>query len=577
MGCIARISFGQEQLNGNSYTHEGCLLMGSRIKNHFVNCKHLIAEGVITHHYKHKYSDCNHQILTLIYDTLKHSHAHQPNGCRTNRIMTTTNRFSFSLPSQVLIGAILGVLVGLFFGDDCKVLQPIGTIYVTLLQAVVYPYLICTLLSGLGKLTPQTAINLFKSGWIVYVALLVLTFSVITILSTTIPISTTGIAAAIPTVQPPPDLLSLLVPSNIFNALAENLVPAVVIFFTLFGVMLQHAKNKNSLFNILDTVSEACLGFWNWLVKFAPYGVFSLLAVTAGTIKYTQLKDVGEYIVLFFIGTLLLAFWLIPAIISSLVPVSYRRIMQELRSALIISFATTLSVVALPYIFNVVQKLVAEADDFPQKENKETTNELINTTLSISYPFAQLGNFFISLFILFAAVYYNQPLESSQQILLPIVSFFASIGSPSTAINAINFTSNWLHLPSDVLNLYISLTPLTRYGQVLASVMGIMFMTIILTFAYYKKLHVQFKKLAAHLIIAVIFFGGFATVFKNFIPNQAVKIYQRLGNSSLPHTLTSNVKVTMLPPFDESKDVPAYCSRRLTVPLAEKWYFARGL
>ena len=60
------------------------------------------------------------------------------------------SRYAARLPLWVLIGAGLGILVGVFFGDDATILRPIGTTYVKLMQVVVFPYIICSLLHGLG-------------------------------------------------------------------------------------------------------------------------------------------------------------------------------------------------------------------------------------------------------------------------------------------------------------------------------------------------------------------------------------------------------------------------------------------
>ena len=71
---------------------------------------------------------------------------------------------SINLSIWVIIGALLGILCGAFFGDYAAVLQPIGAVYVMLLQMVVFPFLISALLHGLGSLTPPTAWRLLKSG-----------------------------------------------------------------------------------------------------------------------------------------------------------------------------------------------------------------------------------------------------------------------------------------------------------------------------------------------------------------------------------------------------------------------------
>ncbi len=88
---------------------------------------------------------------------------------------------------MVLVGAAAGILVGVFFGDGARVLQPIGDIYAKLLEVAVYPYLVCSLLHGLGRLTPSAAWRLFRSAWIYYIAVWALTFGVLIILAIGIP------------------------------------------------------------------------------------------------------------------------------------------------------------------------------------------------------------------------------------------------------------------------------------------------------------------------------------------------------------------------------------------------------
>lgn len=73
-----------------------------------------------------------------------------------------------SLPVWILLGALAGILAGLAFGERTGVLQPIGDAYAKMLQMAVYPYLICSLLGSLGRLTPKMAWRLLGSSWYVY-------------------------------------------------------------------------------------------------------------------------------------------------------------------------------------------------------------------------------------------------------------------------------------------------------------------------------------------------------------------------------------------------------------------------
>jgi proton glutamate symport protein len=240
-----------------------------------------------------------------------------------------------NLASWVLVGAVAGVIAGVTFGESCAILSPIGFIYVGLLQAAVYPYLISSLLHGLGSLDPEKAWRLFKSGWIFYVAAWVVTFACLAALAHAIPPVQPAVIGDTPVQQQSiSKLLGLLIPSDLFTALSQNYVPAVVIFCIFYGVALQTIKDKAPLLSMLETVRLASLRFWNWIVRLAPFGVFALFAVTAGTTAVTGLVNMSFYLVLFLLGAGILTFWVLPALISALAPVGHREVVRELQAAL---------------------------------------------------------------------------------------------------------------------------------------------------------------------------------------------------------------------------------------------------
>jgi ABC-type amino acid transport substrate-binding protein len=264
--------------------------------------------------------------------------------------------------------------------------------------------------------------------------------------------------------------------------------------------------------------------------------------------------NLSEFLILFFIGTLLLIFWILPIIISSLTNISYKSLLFELSNALIISAATTLSVVALPFIRTATANLLGAKKI---KENETEMEDIIKTINSIGYPFAQLGNFFIYIFILFALLYFNHPIDHFHYIVLPFIAFFSSIGSPSTSIDAVSLLSNWLGLPvTNTTNLYIGLLPLIRYTQVLASVMGFAFLSILISFALFDSLRVNYKRVIAHLVSAFCLVTLLVLSLNNFFPSPGEKSFERLNRFTISPQLVKNVKVTFLPPFNEAEASP---------------------
>lgn len=395
----------------------------------------------------------------------------------------------------VAAAGALGILAGLFLGDYAQVFRPVGKAYVLMLEVAVYPYLICSLLHGLGSMSPAGALKLFRLGWKFYAALWIVTFAVLVALSM-------GIPAAMPTSLEPraetaagPDLLTLLIPSDPFASLSMNYVPAVVLFCFFFGIALQHVREKTELLSVLESIRLTSLQFWNAVVRFAPLAVFALFADLAGTLHLRGLEELSIYFLLLFAGCLILAFWILPACISIFVPVKHTEIVRDLRSAFLIVVATTLSVSALPYISAATERLAkASGADGPDMAN------VIRTNLAVAYPLGQLGNFFVYLFILFAMFRFGVAPDPSVAVALPLVSLLSGIGSPTSSVDAVDFLSKWLGLPSQTTALYVSLMTLTRYGQVVVSVAGFAFLSFGVTLAYGGKLQLRWRRLSWVLI-----------------------------------------------------------------------------
>lgn len=443
-----------------------------------------------------------------------------------------------SLAGWIGVGAACGLATGILAGESCKILQPVGNAYVMLLESVVYPYLISSLLHGLGRLSPQMALRLLKKSWPFYLAAWAGTLGIIYLLSQAFPAAPPPIVVdASAMARSGPDFLRLILPGNIFRDLANNYVPAVVMLSVLFGVAIQGIAGKDRVLDILALVRTACVKIWNWVVMLAPVAVFAMFAYTAGTTELAKAGGLAVYVALFLIVCGLLAFFAIPAVLSALIPVRYRDVILDLRNALTLALVTTLSVVALPYIQQAAEKL-AKANGI----DDDAHGEIIETCLAVNYPLGQLGNFFVFFFILFVAFYTRTPLSAGEQVALPFMTLFSCFGSPTSTVNAVDFLGSWLQLPGRPTDLYVETMMITRYGQVALSVMGFAFLTFLMTFNYYGKIKIRLGKLAAYAgvlvaCVAGLGWGGHALLVE--VLNQPQETY--LG-FTLPAKLTQGVE-----------------------------------
>ena len=204
--------------------------------------------------------------------------------------------------------------------------------------------------------------------------------------------------------------LDLIIPANPFEAFNQNNVPAIVLLAILYGLAVEGMPNRQTLFDMLEVVRAASIRIWNWIVRIAPLGVFALFADTAGTIRADQLGGLILYITLFLAGTAILAFIVLPLVLSTLTSTSYRELLLELQPALVLAAVTTLSVVALPFVQRAAERVIARTG----RPVDEETSDVIQTSLSLSYAFARLGNYFCYLLILYAVFTAKVQLTSAE-------------------------------------------------------------------------------------------------------------------------------------------------------------------
>ncbi len=460
---------------------------------------------------------------------------------RTMPILRKVRFLHIGLPGWILVGAALGVLTGLFIGDHAAALEPVGTAYVMLLEAVVYPYIISSLLYGLGRLEPGMALKLFKRGWPFYILAWGLTLASAYLFSLALPeVPAPSFIDGAQAGQRGTSLLELILPSNIFLDLSRNHVPAVVVLSILFGVALQKSTKKEGLMNILDLIRKAGVRIWGWIVYLAPFAVFAMFAETAGTIRPEALENMLLYLGMFLIGTFMLAFWVLPGLVAALIPGTYRELLHDLRGAFVLSMVTTLSVVALPFIQEAASKL-AKASGI----EKENGDEIIGTCLAVNYPLGQLGNFFVYFFMLFAAVDFGANLGAFQSAALPFMTLLSCVGSPTSTVNAVDFLGAWLGLHGDALPLYIETMVVTRYGQVALSVAGFAFLTILMTQSYFGKLRIRAWPLVRHCALSLAALAGLTLAGAMFSQGAPPSRAADYATFELTSRTTRDVKATV--------------------------------
>lgn len=164
-------------------------------------------------------------------------------------VKTTREKKKLSLSAKIMIGMGLGFAAGIFFGEYCASLQIVGNAFIQLLQMTILPYITVSMILGIGGLTSDQAKLMAKKTGLLLLLFWGISFVMVLLLPLSFPEWESAAFFSSSIVETPKkvDFLSLYIPSNPFSSLANNVVPAVVLFSILMGIALMGMEKKGAL------------------------------------------------------------------------------------------------------------------------------------------------------------------------------------------------------------------------------------------------------------------------------------------------------------------------------------------
>ena len=205
--------------------------------------------------------------------------------------MTLYGRYkNLSLGTKILIFMVLGVIVGIVFGERALVVQPLGDLFIRLLLMAAIPLVFFNLLAGLTSLSDLSAVGRLGGKIVLYymtTTVFALTLGLIAmhVLQPGIGMSLTGeVSESIGDVPNILDLLLDLIPDNIFAAFSAGRVSQIVVFAVFLGLstLLLPAAKREKLHRGFDLVAELFRKLVDVILYFGPIGIGALAAATVG-------------------------------------------------------------------------------------------------------------------------------------------------------------------------------------------------------------------------------------------------------------------------------------------------------
>ena len=299
----------------------------------------------------------------------------------------------------MLIGLIAGALVGVFLGERSSIFQMAADGFVKLLQMAVLPYLTVTITASIGGLRPEALRTLGVRTLAVLAGLWAIALAFAFAMPLTFPSRRTGAFFSTTLLEPTPalNLVDLYIPANPFFALANNIVPGVVVFSVVVGIAMIAVPHKQPLLDVLETASRVLARAMRFVAQLTPYGIFAIAAAIAGTVRLEELGRLEVYLVAYAALALLVGLWVLPGLVSALTPIPARAIFAATHEALLTAAIVGDLFIVLPILISASKDLVARY--CPTASDAHALPDLI---VPIAYNFPHCGKLLSVSFILFA-------------------------------------------------------------------------------------------------------------------------------------------------------------------------------
>jgi Na+/H+-dicarboxylate symporter len=422
------------------------------------------------------------------------------------------------LATQVLLGLGLGVIAGIVFGEWMRQLQVIGNIFVGLLQMTVLPYIVVSLIASLGRLTYREVRLLASKGGMFILLFWLLAILVVLGMVIGFPNweSATFFSTSLIEEREAFNLVKLYIPANPFESLSQGIIPAIVLASLAGGLALIAVPEKGYLLKSLDLAADTIMRIAQFIVRLAPFGVFALVASTAGTMSLEDMGRLQVYLLTYIGAALLLSFWVLPGLVAAMTPISYRRVLSGTQDALITAFATYNLLIVLPLLSERIKEMLDEVEMLD-----DDTGSAADLIVPINFNLPNLGKLLALGFIPFAGWFAGAPiaLEQYPQFLTSgLFSFFGEV------VVALPFLLDLMHIPSDTFQIFLAVDQFSgRFGTLLAG-MHTVVLGLLTAAAVSGRLRVNWFRLGRFALVSVLFaiaiFGGLRLFFEYVVPQE---------------------------------------------------------
>ena len=388
---------------------------------------------------------------------------------------------------MIFIALLLGVLVGHFAPDFAVKMRPFAEIFLRMVKMIIAPLLFATLVVGvaghgdaksLGKIGLKTIIyfevvttlaliigltmgNIFKPG--------------VGFVSGTsahaIQMQEAGLMAATHAHTSIGAMVTDIFPTSVVDAMAHGNLLQIVVFSIFFALSIIAVGEKaKPVLDLLNSVSQIMFKFTEYVMMFAPLGIFGAIAYTIGSNGIIILKNYAKLICSLYFALALFVFLVVFAA-CKIVKISFRNFLSAIADPAFLAFTTASSEAALPKAMTIME-------DFGVPKS------IVGFVMPTGYTFNLDGStLYLAMAVIFSTQLVGIDLSLEQQLVIMFALMLTSkgmAGMPRVALVVLAGTLASFNIPIIGVALLLGIDQILDMGRTTVNLIGNCVATVII-------------------------------------------------------------------------------------------------
>lgn len=397
-----------------------------------------------------------------------------------------------SLGNWILIGMVLGLITGLFlnfyvknpFIKDIILMNNVfylgGNVFIKLMKMLVVPLVFFSIVVGVASISDIRKIGKI-GGMTIGIYLLTTALAVIIALGIGMAIkpglglnmASMASAANVTAAQSAPDTILNFIPDNPLSALANGDMIPIIIFGVLIGYILAKLREQTQVVNdFFEQSNHIMMEMTSIVMKFAPIGVFCLMAKTFGSLGFDAIIPLGKYVLCVLIGLAIQAFVVYPALLVVFTRLNPLKFFKKFVSVMLFAFSSSASNATIPLNINKLSDLGVSRD-------------ISSFTIPLGATINMDGTSIMQgVAVMFAAQAYGIDLGTSALLTVIFTAVMASVGTagvPSVGLVTLTMVFESVGLPVAAIGVIFGIDHILDMFRTAVNVTGDAICTIIVS------------------------------------------------------------------------------------------------